>query len=953
MSIVNRPAFWLENPLEVPFHVNDPFNAPRDYANGLHEGIDLAVFTPTGAISAVRVAQRGFVDRIGFSATGYGHYVRVVHGWHDDTVYVTWYGHLAQVLVAVDDYLNTGDVLGIAGSTGNSTGPHLHLTLQHLGHGLKDYVVDDVIDPRPFFRLGGARPDFEELSFLADETVPDGTILLPAQPFEKRWQVRNTGSVAWGPDHRLVFAGDVQMGGPAAIPLPALRPGEAGVVALPLVAPGQAGRHRSTWQLRGPGGESAPFTLFTEIQVVGDRPQDDARFLADETIPDGTPLAPGVAFVKQWRVHNTGTTTWQGAYQLAFFGDDQLGAPSTVPLPGRTRPGEEAVLAVPLVAPSAPGRYRSTWALRNDRGQYFGDTFYADIEVTPTVLDPLERRDDARYVADVTIQDGTLMQPGEPFRKIWRLKNAGTHAWSAGYALVHVADDPLDGPAAVPLPAIEPGGFVDLAVALRAPAQAGDHRSTWQARSPTGDVFGETVFALIRVPAILADDPLDDARFEADVTVPDGTVVPAGHTFQKTWRLRNTGTTAWGPGYQLRFAADERMGAPDAVPLPPIQPGQSADVSVSLTAPLRAGMARSTWQPVNATGTPFGDGFYAEIAVPEPVVLPGTSNARLESHETIANGSTLRPGETFHKVWRIRNTGDTTWGPGYTFFNVGGERMNGPDSVAVPETKPQKIATLSVTLTASAVAGAHRGIWRLRDPAGNTFGSLFHVAIDVAGEAVDLLPFLRGDGRQYEMKHVFVIEGQRHEGQERVQTQTDAQGRFYHVKNGQWEELWADDDFIYRGTDTSPGEGRFYHQSENGRHGSPWIPRRLTPDTFFRRAPIVTFQRKDNCATIARFTHITWIRLEAVLDQLTLDHPDPQSNQPGLTVPHVAVLAAHNDAGGRPADDWFERYYYAQRYGLIRWEGRGHINGQSWLVEEHAPGARPPMARETLACQPG
>lgn len=164
--------------------------------------------------------------------------------------------------------------------------------------------------------------------------------------------------------------------------------------------------------------------------------------------------------------------------------------------------------------------------------------------------------------------------------------------------------------------------------------------------------------------------------------------------------------------------------------------------------------------------------------------------------------------------------------------------------------------------------------------------------------------------------------------------------------------MWADDEFIYRGIDTSPGGGQFYHLSEPGQAGSPWIPRQMTLDVPFRRAPLVTFQRKDNCAVIHKFTHVTWIKLEQVLDSLTLDHPDPNSSQPGLTVQNVAVLAAYNDLNGQPAADWFERYYYAQTYGLIMWEGRGHINGKSWMVEEHAPGARPPMVRETLHCQP-
>lgn len=81
----------------------------------------------------------------------------------------------------------------------------------------------------------------------------------------------------------------------------------------------------------------------------------------------------------------------------------------------------------------------------------------------------------------------------------------------------------------------------------------------------------------------------DAAVFMADVTIPDGTRVAGGQTFTKTWRLRNMGTCPWGPSYQLAFIAGERMGAPDAIPVPVTAPKEDADISVELTAPARDG----------------------------------------------------------------------------------------------------------------------------------------------------------------------------------------------------------------------------------------------------------------------------------------------------------------------------------------------------------------------------
>ena len=93
-----------------------------------------------------------------------------------------------------------------------------------------------------------------------------------------------------------------------------------------------------------------------------------------------------------------------------------------------------------------------------------------------------------------------------------------------------------------------------------------------------------------------------------------------------------------------------------------------------------------------------------------------------------------------------------------------------------------------------------------------------------AAEALDLLPYLMGDGRLYEMKVV------RPDGvhSQQVQTQRVGDGRFYHVKNRQWEELWADGQFIYRGTDTSHSEDTYYTlRDEPGGYGSRWCPRTM------------------------------------------------------------------------------------------------------------------------------
>ncbi len=114
----------------------------------------------------------------------------------------------------------------------------------------------------------------------------------------------------------------------------------------------------------------------------------------------------------------------------------------------------------------------------------------------------------------------------------------------------------------------------------------------------------------------------DEARFRADVTIPDGTVIQPGQQFVKTWRITNSGTRAWDARFSLVHVRDERMGAPESVPMPIVQPGGFGDVSVTLTAPTRPGRYLSTWKPRSPEGQFFEFEMYAEIVVREPNFVP-------------------------------------------------------------------------------------------------------------------------------------------------------------------------------------------------------------------------------------------------------------------------------------------------------------------------------------------
>lgn len=96
-----------------------------------HRALDIA--TPIG--TPVLAADNGVVIKAGYSDVGYGGRVIIDH--HID--YITLYAHLSRSMVEEGDVVKKGQVIGYVGSTGNSTGPHLHFELRDFGY---------LIDPR-------------------------------------------------------------------------------------------------------------------------------------------------------------------------------------------------------------------------------------------------------------------------------------------------------------------------------------------------------------------------------------------------------------------------------------------------------------------------------------------------------------------------------------------------------------------------------------------------------------------------------------------------------------------------------------------------------------------------------------------------------------------------------------------------------------------------------------
>ncbi len=121
----------------------------------MHKGIDLACDTGT----KIYATGDAIVEKseLGYRRSGYGQMLLLRHKFG----YQTRYAHLSKRLVSVGDTVKRGDVIGLVGSTGGSTGPHLHYEVILRGQ---------VVNPLNFFNRNMSKEEYETLMEQVHET---------------------------------------------------------------------------------------------------------------------------------------------------------------------------------------------------------------------------------------------------------------------------------------------------------------------------------------------------------------------------------------------------------------------------------------------------------------------------------------------------------------------------------------------------------------------------------------------------------------------------------------------------------------------------------------------------------------------------------------------------------------------------------------------------------------
>jgi hypothetical protein len=416
---------------------------------------------------------------------------------------------------------------------------------------------------------------------------------------------------------------------------------------------------------------------------------DRAQFIADVTVPDGTRYDPGATFKKTWRLKNIGTCTWTTSYTMVFDSGERMGAAASIAFPGSVAPGQTVDLTVDMTAPAAAGHYIGYWRFKNASGTLFGiglnanKSWWVEINVVGSTQTGVAY-DFTASAADATWSSGA-----------GGLSFPGTNGDAKGFALK--ADRP----------SFESGVTASQPGLLFSPQQItnGFIQAAYPALTvQSGDRFQATVGCEFNAASCYVAYRLD---------------YQVGSTIRTFWsfRERYEGLT-----YNVNL---------DLSPLA----GQSVRFILYVSAYGSPNGDFALWgnpvivrkgstPPPTVTGTP-PTATPSRTPGPVTVTVPPSAcdRAQFIRDVTVPDGTTLAPGATFTKTWRLKNVGQCAWSTSYQMVFFSGEPMGGSTSLAF--TKNVAVGEtfdFSVNLTAPSAAGSYRGYWMFKNASGALFG---------------------------------------------------------------------------------------------------------------------------------------------------------------------------------------------------------------------------------------
>lgn len=234
--------------------------------------------------------------------------------------------------------------------------------------------------------------------------------------------------------------------------------------------------------------------------------------------------------------------------------------------------------------------------------------------------------------------------------------------------------------------------------------------------APTATIFWPT-----SAPVYVDTTPCYKAAFVSE-TVPDGTSFNPGQSFTKSWRLRNTGTCAWQSDFRFVFYSGNSMGSPAYITLGrKVNPGETIDLVLNLTAPSTAGTYTGYWRLRAGTGELFAQ-VYAVIKVKISTTATNTPGFAVTS--VTSDGSNASPGACSAYNYNFNITITANKAGTVTYRIV--DSVSGQGSLRSVDFSAAGSKTISQSISVSG-DGAHAISVYIDNPNHQTFGPFFTI----------------------------------------------------------------------------------------------------------------------------------------------------------------------------------------------------------------------------------
>ena len=159
----------------------------------------------------------------------------------------------------------------------------------------------------------------DKAQFVADVTIPDGTVMSPGQKFTKTWRLRNVGTCAWTKSYQIAFYNGEQMGAPASLTFAQDVPvGGTADFTVEMTAPSAAGSYRGNWMFKNASGQlfgigtQANRPWWVDIRVSGPTVTPGGATVT----PGGSTATPGANIAYDFATNACAATWYTGAGQI-------------------------------------------------------------------------------------------------------------------------------------------------------------------------------------------------------------------------------------------------------------------------------------------------------------------------------------------------------------------------------------------------------------------------------------------------------------------------------------------------------------------------------------------------------------------------------------------------------------------------------------------------------------